>query len=195
MSSGDITTLLNEWLAGDEEAKNSLFEVIYPELHRIADMYLRRERPNHSLQATALVNEAYLKVQQYHPDKWQSRAHFYAVCARAMRQILVDHARKHITDKEGGKYQKVPMEEGQEFADKHSQYYVTLIEIDMAIDKLSNENSQASYVVQLKEFFGMTAKEIAETLDTSESTVNRSLAFAKIWLERELSSTQFGSFK
>lgn len=182
-SKGDITQLLNKWLSGDEEARSRLFDTVYDNLRRMANRYMARENPGHTLRPTALVNEAYIKVQSYRPKQWQSRAHFYAVFARTMRQILVDHARAKLTEKRGGRYQRISLEDAGYVPDK---YYVTLIELDTLLDQLTQEHPLASSVFHLKHFIGLTADEIAAVLEISVTKVNRSLRYAKLWLQRAL---------
>lgn len=157
MPHGDITQLLNKWLTGDEVARNELFDTVYDNLRGMAKRYMVRENPGHTLRPTALVNEAYIKIQAYKPKQWQSRAHFYAIFARTMRQILVDHARAKLTGKRGGDQQKVSLDEIGDVADK---YYVTLIELDGLLDQLTHENSLASSVFHLRHFIGLTADDL-----------------------------------
>jgi RNA polymerase sigma factor (TIGR02999 family) len=186
-SQGDITQLLNQWLSGDEAARSRLFDTVYDNLRRMAKRYMARENPGHTLRPTALVNEAYLKVQAYTPKEWQSRAHFYAVFARTMRQVLVDHARAKLTEKRGGPFQRVSLEDAGEVPDK---YYVTLIELDAVLDQLTQEHPLASSVFHLKHFIGQTADEIAVVLEISVTKVNRSLRYAKLWLQRALKTEE-----
>ena len=182
-SQGDITQLLNQWLSGDEEARSRLFDTVYDNLRGMAKRYMARENPGHTLRPTALVNEAYLKIQAYTPKEWQSRAHFYAVFARTMRQVLVDHARAKLTEKRGGPYQRISLEDAGDIPDK---YYVTLIELDTVLDQLTQEHPLASSIFHLKHFIGLTADEIAAVLEMSVTKVNRSLRYAKLWLQRAL---------
>lgn len=185
MSQGDITQLLNEWLGGDERARNALFDIVYDDLRRMARRYMARENPGHTLRATDLVDEAYLKIQTYQPKQWQSRVHFYAVFARAMREILVDHARAKLTDKRGKGYQRISLEDAGDVPDK---YYETLLELDLLLDRLTHQHPLASSVFHLKYFTSLTADEIAAMLETNVTKVNRSWKFAKLWLQRELKS-------
>lgn len=190
MPQGDITQLLNKWLTGDEEARNELFDTVYDNLRGMAKRYMVRENPGHTLRPTALVNEAYIKVQAYKPKQWQSRAHFYAVFARTMRQILVDHARAKLTEKRGGGQQKVSLDEIGDVPDK---YYVTLIELDSLLDRLTQKDALASSVFHLKHFIGLTADEISAVLEINVTKVNRSLGYAKLWLQRALKTNENGS--
>lgn len=189
MTRDDITNLLNKWLSGDEAARNELFDIVYDTLRDLAKRYMVREKPGHTLRPTALVNEAYLKVQAYHPGHWQNRAHFYAVFSRAMRQILVDHARGKLTDKRGGGVPPLPLDEIN-VPDKH---YVTLIKLDALLDELTQTDPIASSVFHLKHFTGFTADEISAALEINVTKVNRSLRFAKLWLQKALKTHESGS--
>jgi RNA polymerase sigma factor (TIGR02999 family) len=185
----NITDLLNKWLTGDEKARNELFDIVYDNLRVMAQRYMARESPGHTLRPTALVNEAYMKVQAYDAKQWQSRAHFYAIFARSMRQVLVDHARAKLTEKRGGDLKRVPLDEIGAVPDK---YYVTLIELDSLLDRLTQDDALASSVFHLKHFIGLTAAEIADVLEVNVTKVNRSLKYAKLWLQRELKSNEDG---
>ena len=186
----DLTQLLNLWLTGDEEARDELFVIVYDNLRGMAKRYMVRENAGHTLRPTALVNEAYIKIQAYRPKRWENRAHFYAVFARTMRQILVDHARAKLTGKRGGQYQRVSLEDAGDVPDKH---YVTLIELDTLLDELTRKHPVASGVFQLRHFMGLTADEIAGALELSVTKVNRSLRYAKLWLQRALKARENGS--
>jgi RNA polymerase sigma-70 factor, ECF subfamily len=190
VTQGDITNLLNKWLTGDEAARDELFDVIYDTLRRLAKRYMARENPGHTLRPTALVNEAYLKIQAYNPQRWESRAHFYAVFARAMRQTLVDHARRKLTDRRGGDFTRIPLDDLENVPDKH---FVTLIRLDDLLDRLTQKDPLASSVFHLKHFIGLTADEISAVIEISVTKVNRSLRFAKLWLQNELKTDEDGS--
>ena len=190
MTQGEITNLLNKWLTGDEAARNELFDVVYDNLREMARRYMAREKPGHTLQPTALVNEAYIKVQAYNPQRWQNRAHFYAVFARAMRQILVDHIRGKLTERRGGSVIKIPLDETGEVPDKH---YVTLLKLDGLLDQLTEADAIASSVFHLKHFIGLTAAEISAVLEINVTKVNRSLKYAKLWLQSALKTEDSGS--
>jgi RNA polymerase sigma factor (TIGR02999 family) len=179
----DITNLLNKWLSGDEAAKNELFDVVYDNLRDMAKRYMKREKPGHTLRPTDLVNEAYIKVQAYNPQQWQSRAHFFAVFARSMRQILVDHARHKLTALGGGGLTKIALDEIEEVPAKH---YFTLIKLDGLLDQLTEKHPIASSVFHLKHFMGLTAGEISEVLEINVTKVNRSLRYARLWLQSAL---------
>lgn len=189
MSQDNITDLLNKWLTGDEKARNELFDLVYDDLRVMAKRYLARENPGHTLRPTALVNEAYLKVQAYNAKEWESRAHFYALFSRVMRHILVDHARHKLTQKGGADLKRVSLDEVGEVSERD---YVTLIELNTLLDRLSKHDVLASSVFDLKHFTGLTADEIADVLEINLTKVNRSLKYAKLWLQRELKSTEDG---
>lgn len=190
MIRADITNLLNKWLSGDEEARNELFDVVYNNLRDMAKRYMMRERPGHTLRPTDLVNEAYIRIQAYNPDRWQNRAHFFAVFARSMRHILVDHARQRLSARRGGGLTKVPLDDIDDVPDKH---YFTLIKLDGLLGQLTEIHPIASSVFHLKHFMGLTAGEIAAVLEINVTKVNRSLRYAKLWLQSELKTDENGS--
>jgi len=179
------TDLLVRWSQGDHAALAELAPLVYDELRRVAHHHLGGQRPNHTLQTTALVNEAYLRLaDQTHPG-WQNRAHFFAVAARAMRQILVSYARSQRSQKRGGGAIKVDLDEVPLVSPKESQEIVDLHE---ALEQLSTLDSRKAQVVELKYFGGLNYDEIAEVLKISRITVRRDWEFAKIWLYTELRS-------
>lgn len=186
----DITNLLNKWLTGDEAARNEVFDLVYDFLRDMAKRYMMREKPGHTMRPTDLVNEAYIKLQAYNPREWQNRAHFFAVFARAMRQILVDHARHKLTATGGAGLTKVPIDELTEVPDKH---YVKLIKLDGVLDRLTEKNPVASSVFHLKHFMGLTAQEISVVLEISVTKVNRSMRYARLWLQSALKTDENGS--
>lgn len=159
--------------------------LVYQELRRLAAQYLRSERPDHTLQATALVHEAYLKLVDQNRMTWQNRAHFRGVAAQLMRRILIEHARAHRAQKRGGKLEKIYLDETRELSQQRSP---DLIELDDALKSFAADYPRESEVVELKFFGGLEAKEIAEVLNVSAKTVLRDWSFAKLWLCRELSS-------
>jgi RNA polymerase sigma factor (TIGR02999 family) len=181
----DVTQILIDWSDGDSSAPDKLMPLVYEELRRLARNYLARERPDHTLQATALVHEAYLKLVDDDRANWQNRAHFYAIAARLMRRILVDHARAHNAAKRGGLAQKLSLDEARELPTKGA---VELVELDGALESFAQTYPRKSEVVELKFFGGLGVKEISEVLHVSEKTVLRDWNFAKLWLCRELSN-------
>lgn len=182
----DVTRILQDWGEGDRDAVATLMPLVYEELRRLAKDYLRRERSNHTLQATALVHEAYLRLVDEKSVTWQDRAHFYGIAARLMRRILVDHARQHNAAKRGGLEQKVFLDEARDLPQAGG---TDLVVLDGALQNFAKIYPRKSEVVELKFFGGLEAKEIAEVLHVSEKTVLRDWSFAKLWLCRELSTS------
>jgi RNA polymerase sigma factor (TIGR02999 family) len=178
----DTTELLLAWNAGDQEALNKLMPLVYDELRRLAGAYLRQERADHTLQPTALVHEAWLRLVQTNRMTWQHRAHFIGVAAQMMRRILVDHARHHRA-MQGGET-KVPLEAAQAVTLVGE---VDLIALDDALNSLHQVDPRPNRIVELKFFGGLEIAEIAEVLDISPATVKRDWAWARAWLHRELS--------
>ncbi len=164
---------------GNETAVNALLPVIYDELKRLASNYLRRERINHTLQPTALVHEAYLKLIDQTRANWQNRAHFFGVAAQLMRRILVDHARVHKADKRGGEFQKFSLDEN---IDKAVEISDELISLDDALKELAKFDAQKAKIVELRFFGGLTFEETAEVLGVSVITVKRHWRLTKAWL-------------
>jgi len=185
VTDGDITRLLNKCLEGDIQAEDDLFSLIHAELRRRARSYMARESPGHSMGPTDLVHQAYLKLQKYQPTRWNSRAHFYATFSRAMRQILVDHARAKRTEKRGGAMQRVPLEDAGDVPDK---YYQTLLDLDALLGVLAQDNPDANVVFHLKHFGGLTPDQITEITGMSRRKVDRSWKYADLWLKRALKS-------
>ncbi len=180
----DVTRVLNTWRAGDPAAVAQLMPLVYEELRRLARNYLRRERPDHTLQATALVHEAYLRLIDADAVSWQNRAHFYGIAAKLMRRILVDHARARNASKRGGLVEKISLDEARDLPPAAAN---DLVALDGALQDLTKSYPRKGQVVELKFFGGLEAKEIAEVLQVSEKTVLRDWQFAKLWLCRELS--------
>lgn len=179
-----ITLWLQEWSGGRAEALDELMPVVYAELHRQAEMFLRRERVGHTLQPTALINEAYLKLIDQKQVTWQNRAHFFGVAGRAMRRILVDHARARHRDKRGGNAENLPIDAA-EFAASPDKG-VDLIALDEALSRLAELDERQSRIVELRFFGGLNVEETAEALGVSPATVKNDWRSAKAWLYREL---------
>ncbi len=177
---GEVTELLVKWSEGDADALDQLLPIVYAELRRIADAYLRRERSGHTLQATALVHEAYLKLIDQTQVKWQNRAHFFGIAAQIMRRLLVDHARKHTADKRGGEFEKLPIEE--EILVVSNEKSAELLALDEALENLEKMDAQKAKIVELRYFGGLSIEETAEVLGVSIATVNRQWRMAKAWL-------------
>jgi RNA polymerase sigma-70 factor, ECF subfamily len=178
----DVTTLLRRFQEGDEAVQSQLIAAVYDELKIIAARYMRREGGSHTLQTTALVNEAYLRLVNVKSAQWQDRAHFFAVAARIMRRILVDHARKHIAGKRGGGFDMLPLDEGLVFTPQRSR---DMIRLDEALDRLEKTDERVAKVVQLRFFGGLSIEETAEAMRTSPRTVKREWTFGKAWLRNE----------
>jgi RNA polymerase sigma factor (TIGR02999 family) len=184
----EITQILHEWKNGDKTAVDRLFPLVYDDLKRQAKNYLHKERSNHTLQPTALVHEAYLRLVKLEQMDWTDRAHFYALSATMMRRILVDHAREATADKRGGEMKRVTLEN---LPIANEQKIVDLLELDEALIKLAQIDQRKASVVELKFFGGLSQKEIAEVLDITEKTVQRDWQFAKLWLYREFKKKVF----
>jgi len=179
----NITGLLQDWRTGKPGAANRLIEVVYGELHQIAVRQMRRERGEHTLQATALVHETYLRLFGSEPIDWQNRAHFFAVAAQQLRRVLVDYARRSQREKRGGGQIKFSLDEKDApvvYRDER------LIEIDQALERLESLDERASRVVVLRYFGGLSEKEAAEALGVSVATLKRDWEFARTWLASQL---------
>jgi RNA polymerase sigma-70 factor, ECF subfamily len=180
----EITQWLTDWSNGDRSALEKLTPLVYRELHRLAQAYMRGERVGHALQTTALVNEAYLRLIEAERQDFQNRAHFYAVAAKLMRHILVDFARSRDRIKRGGAVEQVSLDEALTITADHS---AELLDLDEALTTLSKLDERQSQVVELRFFGGLTEPEIAEVLKVSERTIQSDWRLARSWLLRELS--------
>ena len=179
-----MTQLLIDWGNGNKEALDKLTPIVYSELHKLAESYLRRERNAATLQPTALVHEAYIRlVAQDLPD-WQSRAHFFGVAAQLMRQILVDNARKHRSEKRGGGAAKVPLTEALSFTPERSS---DVIALDDALTALAAVDERKCKIIELRFFGGLSVEETAQALGISVATIGREQRLAEAWLHREMS--------
>ena len=173
-----VTALLQSVNAGDSGAYARLLELLHAELHKLAEAKMRRERAGHTLQPTVLVNEAYLRLVQGNPE-WQNRAHFFGAAAEAMRRILVDHARKRLSEKRGGAAERVTFSEMNVAGEDPG---IDLIALDDAVSALEAENPRLGQVVQLRYFAGLSIEDTAEVLDVGPATVKRDWAYARAWL-------------
>lgn len=180
----EVTPLLLRWSQGDEAARDLLLPVVYQELHRLAQSYLRRERHGHTLQPTALINEAYLRLIKQDAPEWQSRSHFFGVAARLMRQILVEHARAHTADKRGGGTVAVELDEAWQYSDEKAE---ELVALDDALQALAQFDERKVRIIELRYFGGMSLEETATALGLSIATINNETRLARAWLHRELS--------
>jgi RNA polymerase sigma factor (TIGR02999 family) len=181
----DVTRLLLNWGAGDRQALDELTPLVYEELRRLASRYLRRERADHTLQSTALVHEAYMRMVDQRNVKWQNRAQFFGLAAEMIRRILVDHARAHRAEKRGGEAVKLALDEALDAAAGRD---MELVRLDEALKKLAELDPQQSRIVELRYFGGLTIDETAESLGVSPATVKRDWVVAKAWLRRQLLS-------
>jgi RNA polymerase sigma factor (TIGR02999 family) len=180
----NVTQLLIGWSKGDKQALDALLPLVYEELRRQASRYLRRERVGHTLQTTALIHEAYLKLVDQKNVQWQNRAHFFGIAAQLMRRILVDHARTRKRAKRGGSDIRVSFNEAEAMAAGKD---LDIVALDEALHRLAEIDEQQSKIVELKFFSGLTVEETAEVLAISPATVKRDWSMAKAWLHRELS--------
>ena len=184
MASQDLTGLLVRWSQGDKGALDQLLPAVYDELHRMAARYVRRERPDHTLEPTALIHEAYLRLVDQHSVKWGNRAHFFGIAAQVMRQILVDYARAHQAAKRGGSKIKVPLDEALHGSPKHEE--LDLIALDAALTQLAKLDPEQGRLVELRYFAGLTIEETAEVMGISPATVKRKWTASRAWLRREI---------
>ena len=181
-----VTLLLSRWCAGDRAALNALMPLVYEELRLLARHYLRQERPDHTLQSTALVHEAYVRLLGQRPPEWKNRAHFFGVAAKLMRQILVDHARGRGAAKRGGNSLKLTLNEGMGSKGKD----FDLLALDDALNNLAELSPQQSRIVELRFFSGLTIEDTSEVLGVSPATVKRNWTTARAWLFREMNHSE-----
>ncbi len=175
----EVTQLLLEWGDGDQQAQEKLLPLIYNELHRLAHNFLHHERPGHTLQTTALVHEAYLKLIGQRDVHWQNRAHFFAISAQAMRRILIDSARRHAAVKRGSAGEKLSLDEAAVISVEPDG---TLLALDEALNKLAEIDPQQSRIIELRYFGGLTIEETAKVINLSPATIKREWAMARAWL-------------
>jgi RNA polymerase sigma factor (TIGR02999 family) len=187
---GEVTQLLSEYRGGKREALDRLLPIVYGELRSMAARYLRAERGDHTLQPTALVHEAYVRLVGQRDVDWQNRAHFFGVAAQIMRRLLVDHARTSRRRKRGGGDLKIPLEEAGELADGGVGGDVDLVALDDALERLAALSPKQSRIVELRYFGGLSIEETAEVLGVSTMTVKRGWAMARAWLHRELTGAE-----
>ncbi|HQR35796.1 MAG TPA: sigma-70 family RNA polymerase sigma factor [Blastocatellia bacterium] len=179
----EITPLLLRWSQGDEVALSLLLPIVYQELHRLAQSYLRRERSDHTLQPTALINEAYLRLIEHDAPEWQSRNHFFGVAARLMRQILVEHARAHTAEKRGGGVAELSLDDAWFYS---SEKAAELVALDDALNALAQFDERKVHVIELRYFGGMSLEETAAALNLSIATITHETRLARVWLHREM---------
>ncbi|HZO57676.1 MAG TPA: sigma-70 family RNA polymerase sigma factor [Bryobacteraceae bacterium] len=184
MQTPDVTMLLDSWSKGDQNALDQLTPVVYDELRRLAASYMRRERQDHTLQSTALVNEAYLKLVDQKNVVWQNRAHFFGIAAQMIRRILVDHARAHKAEKRGGGAGVLSLDEAIGVPERRD---VEILSLNDALTRLTELDPQQGRIVELRFFTGLSIEETAEVVGVSPATVKREWASARAWLFREIS--------
>ena len=186
----DVTRLLVNWGNGDQQALEQLLPLVYDELRRLAGAYLRREKSGHTLQSTALVHEAFLKLIQQRDVQWRNRAHFFGIAAQMIRRILVDHARAGMAEKRGSGGIKVELNEGMAAAAPRE---LDVLELDTALAKLAQMDERQARIVELRFFAGMSVEETAEVVQLSPATVKREWSSARAWLFREMSRASSSS--
>jgi RNA polymerase sigma factor (TIGR02999 family) len=184
-SPSDITELLTAWGNGDQTAGDRLMSVVYEELHRLAHHYMNRESPGHTLQTSALVNEAFVRLVVQTNVKWQNRAHFFGIAAQMMRRILVDHARSRHYAKRGGGAQHFSLDEALVISDERT---AEVVAVDEALQRLEEWDARKSKIVEMRFFAGLSIDETAQVLGVSPGTIMRDWTLAKAWLRREISS-------
>jgi RNA polymerase sigma factor (TIGR02999 family) len=180
-----VTALLTHWRQGDQQAAEKIVTVVYDELRRLAAHYMRAERPDHTLEATALVHEMYVKLIASEPVAWQNRAHFFAVAAQQLRRVLVNHARDRQAAKRGGKRVKMSLSYANGLAQP---WEPDVLDLEQALEKLEQVDSRAARAIELRFFGGLTEEESAEALGISVATLKRDWAFGRAWLLRHLKS-------
>jgi RNA polymerase sigma factor (TIGR02999 family) len=185
-SAGEITRLLQGWRNGDRKALDTLLPVVYKELRRLAHLQLRKERPDHTLQSAALVNEAYLRLLGLNAPRWEGRSHFFAIAAQQMRQILVDHARRHRAGKRGGRAGALSLDDSG-LLEQGKSRNLDVVALDDALQALAQIDARKAQVVELRFFGGLNFEETAEVLRVSAVTVARDWSTAWAWLHREVS--------
>jgi RNA polymerase sigma factor (TIGR02999 family) len=187
VSPHELTELLRSWDGGDQKALARIVELGYPELRRLARRCLKRERPEHTIQATALVHEAYLRLIDLRQIRWQDRAHFFAIIAKVMRRILTEYARAHVSLKRGGGLHRVNLDEDLVISPGSDP---EIVRLDEALEELVKFDSRKAQVVEMRYFGGLTAEEIAAVLGISTQSVNRDWSLAKAWLVREMKRSE-----
>lgn len=186
----EVTQLLIKWSEGSQEALEQLMPLVYAELHRMASRYMATQPPDHTLQTTALIHEAYLRLAHDSDKHWENRAHFFRVAAKSMRQILVDHARGQLAAKRGGKHQELPLDQEIIISGKRM---ASMVALDDALTDLAKLNPRQTEVVELRYFGGFNVEETADALKVSQETVMRDWRAARAWLHIQLSQREAAS--
>jgi RNA polymerase sigma factor (TIGR02999 family) len=184
--SDDVTQLLKKWSKGDQSALDEVIPLVHAELRRLARHYMARENPGHTLQTSALINEAYIRLVDQQNMPWQNRGHFFGVAAQVMRHILIDHARKHCYAKRGGGARKISVDEAMMVNDKRAE---ELVALDDALKALATLDPRKCQIIELRFFGGLSIAETAEVLSISPMTITREWRSAKAWLRREMNKT------
>lgn len=184
----EVTVLLRRWSSGDAGALDALLPAVQEELRRLARSYMRRERDGHTLEPTALVNEAYLRLVDQRDVRWASRGHFFAIAAQAMRRVLVDHARGHVAAKRGGGAERVTLSGMADMQPERTG--IDVLWLNQALERLAALDARQAQVVELRYFAGMSVEEVADVLEISPATVKREWATAKLWLAHALTTGQ-----
>ena len=187
--SQNVTQLLQDWSKGNQQALEELLPLIYNELRHLAHNFLYRERPGHTLQTTALVHEAYLKLIDQKDARWQNRSHFFAIAAQAMRRILIDSARRNAAMKRGGPQEKLSLDEAPDISLEPN---TRLLALDEALNALAEIDPEQSRIVELRYFGGLTIEETAEVMKSSPATIKREWAMARAWLHQALTNDSAG---
>ncbi len=182
----EVTRLLREWSEGDQTALEQLIPLVYDELHRLAHQYMRREKPGHFLQTSALINEAYMRLVDQPQIRWENRTHFFGIAARLMRRILVDEARKRNSAKRGGRLIQVSLDEAAAISQGQA---ANVVALDDALKSLETVDARQSEIVELRFFGGLSIDETAEVLKVSPGTVMRDWTFARAWLRQQMTVT------
>jgi RNA polymerase sigma factor (TIGR02999 family) len=182
-TSEEVTELLSQLALGNHSVESRLIPLVYAEMRRIAQRYMRQERKNHTLQATALVHEAYIKLIDQHSVNWENRAQFFGIAANVMRRILVDHARTRDSQKRGGGAGEISLDEALVYSPERSS---ALLELDAALDRLAAQDPRQAKIIEMRFFTGLSVEEVAEVLGVSPKTIKRDWSMAKAWLHREL---------
>lgn len=182
----EVTQILQNWSGGDSEAPARLMPFVYDEMRRLARVFLAKERGNHTLQPTALVHEAYVRLIDQTRVNWQNRAHFYGIASSMMRRVLIDHARAHVTDKRGGANIRLSIDDVQVPVEERA---AALLDLDDALERLKEMDERKCKIVEMRFFGGLSDEEIAEVLDVSTRTVLRDWKTARLWLYRELAQS------
>ncbi len=179
----EVTQILQNWSGGDQKAPERLMPFVYDEMRRLARVFLAKERGNHTLQPTALVHEAYVRLVDQTRVNWQNRAHFYGIAASMMRRVLIDHARAHVTDKRGGATIRLSIDDVQVPVEERA---AALLDLDEALERLKEMDERKCKIIEMRFFGGLSDEEIAEALGVSTRTVLRDWKTARLWLYREL---------